>query len=480
MKRVSEGAFWSLVYLASVRVATLAISIAVGRLLGAAGTGAFGIALQTVNLASLLATFYMPQALMRALAATPDPARRRRLLFVSSAFVVCTGSVVAALLVFGADPIALRGFRQPALVPVFLACGPLIFATSLFLWAEGALQGLLLFRRLALWGVTVSSIDLVLTLWVAASGVPAILLCRSAVRVLAALVAAGIWLGPLMRTKPESSESPIPAWVELTGLLGYAGPALLSSLTALLGNLWIRVALTRDAGLGATGLYQVADSLAQGLIMIPAAVATAYLPAVARTRDAGYPQLGASVARALRMVTGINLPLCLLLVGIGPLLTRLLFGREFEGAHAALGWLCVGYGATGLTTVFVSVQLARGEVWEAFVAGGFWLAVVLLGLPFGIRNAGSGGAAAMVALAFVMTLLFYLFVLVRPWRLPLRPMLNPIFATLLLLLALVFASGRAFLPEAATALVALGLAAVVFGVWGRPAIAELRGVLFRA
>lgn len=480
MKRVSEGAFWSLVYLASVRLATLAISIAVGRLLGAAGTGAFGIALQTANLASLLATFYIPQALVRALAATPDEGRRRTLLLASAGFVLCTGSLVAASLVLAADPIARFGFRQASLVPVLIACGPLTLATVLFLWAEGALQGLLQFRKLALWGVAVSAVDLLLTLWVAAAGVPAILFCRSAIRALASGVVVGLWLRALMsgggaRTAPSSGKT-----AELRGLMGYAGPALLSSLTALVGNFWIRVVLTRDAGLSATGFYQVADSMALGLTLIPAAVATAYLPAVARTREAGYPMLGASVGRALRMVSGINLPLCLLLVGIGPMVTRFLFGSEFEASRSALGWLSLGYGASGLTTIFVTVQLARGEVWGAFAAGVFWLTLVLALLPAGIRLGGSGGAAAVVAMAFGMNVLFYVFVLGRRWGIPTRALLSPVVVTLGLLLAVVLVAAVPSVPHGASALLGIALALAVFLVWGRPAIGELRGVLNRA
>jgi O-antigen/teichoic acid export membrane protein len=473
MKRVSEGAFWSLVYLASVRIATLAISIAVGRLLGAAGSGLFGIALQTANLASLLATFYIPQALVRSLAATPDEARRRTLLLASAGFVLMTGAFIALGLVLAAGPIARFGFHQPALVPVLVACGPLTLATALFLWAEGALQGLLRFRTLALWGVSVALIDLVLTLGVASSGVPAILYCRSAIRIVASVVVAGLWLRTLLGRAPAGV--PPEGGAELRGLLGYAGPALLSSLTALAGHFWIRVVLTREAGLSATGLYQVVDTLAQGLIMIPAAVATAYLPAVARTRDAGYPLLAPSIARALRMVTGLNLPLCLLLLGFGPLLTRLLFGSEFEGSRPALAWLCLGYGSGALTIVFSTVQLARGEVWGAFACGAFWLAFVLASAPFGIRLGGSGGAAAAIALAFAGTLLVYLGVIAGRWGIPLGALWAPVATTIGLLLALVLAGPH--LSHLAIALLGLGLAGAVFLVGGRPAVGELSGTL---
>jgi len=478
MKRVSEGAFWSLIYLSSLRIATLAISIAVGRLMGADGAGAFGIALQTVNLAALFATSYVPQSLVRALAANADPARRRGLLFASLGFVLAASALVGLAIVLGAGVIAHQGFRQDALVPVLVACAPAVLGTGLFLWAEGALQGLLEFRKLAVWGCALATLDLLVTIGLAGYGVPAILLSRAALRVAAALAAGVFWLRPsFARTPGHVAGTAAP---ELRGLLVFAGPALLSSLAALVGHYWVRVALTRAAGLDATGLYQAADNLAQGLTMVPAAVSSAYIPAVARTRDAGYPALGASLERALRMVSGINLPLCLGLVVLGPWLTVFLFGHEFTGSRAALAWLSMGYGTSALTVVFAAIQFARGETWGIFAAGTLWLVVVLLAVPFGIRLGGSGGAAAALAAAFVITLLSYPLFFARRWNVPLRPVAGPIAATIVLPLGLVLLVLHGSVGP--LLIVGLGLAAalVVFLAWGRSALGELKGAFVRA
>jgi PST family polysaccharide transporter len=472
MKRVSEGAFWSLIYLSSIRGATLAISIAIARKLGTEGAGAFGVALQAVNFASLLATFYVPQALVRALAAHPEPGRRKALLVASGLFVLTSSALVALGLVALASPLADHVFGRGALVPVLVACGPATLGTALFLWAEGALQGMLQFRTLALWGGTVAALDLLVTIGVAGFGVPAILFSRAGIRLAAALVAGVVWLRP---GPPVPAE---PVGPELRALLLYAGPALLSSLTALAGHFWIRVALTREAGLAATGLYQVADSLALSLTMIPAAVATAYLPKVARTRESGYAALGPSLERALRLVSGINLPLCLLMIGAGPLVTRLLFGAAFEDSRPALALLGLGYGVSTLTVVFSAIQLARGETWQSFAAGSLWLLVVVVAAPPAIRAYGAGGAAGAVALAFVLTLLSYPLGFARRWNVPLKPLFAPIGATLGLLAALTAASLGA--GKGIAAILGVVSAALVFLVWGRGALSELKGALGRA
>jgi O-antigen/teichoic acid export membrane protein len=182
----------------------------------------------------------------------------------------------------------------------------------------------------------------------------------------------------------------------------------------------------------------------------------------------------------VRVVSGINLPLCLGLIVLGPWLTIALFGREFEGSRAALAWLSAGYGAAALTVVFAAIQFARGETWGIFAAGSIWLVLVLVAVPFGIRLGGSGGAAAALALAFVVTLLSYPLGFARGWNVPLQPVAGPIAVTIGLPLALVLATLRTtsgFLPG-----VGIGLAAAlaVFLVWGRPALGELRGAFVRA
>jgi O-antigen/teichoic acid export membrane protein len=255
-------------------------------------------------------------------------------------------------------------------------------------------------------------------------------------------------------------------------LLVYAGPAFLAAVTVLLGQTALRLLLVRGSGLGAAGHYQVADSLAQGLLLIPSAAAAAFMPAVSRERETGYAGLPGSLRRGLEQVLGYNVGLCLALIGIVPWVVVLLFGREFGPARPVLVLLAAAYGAVGPSMIFGAAMLGRGEVWTGVLVNLLWAVVMLGCFRFATGSLGAVGAA-LAALAGYLALLAACVGLVAPrWSVPVRGLLPSLLASLLSLAigcALALSPG---VPAPLTALVCAGLAAAVFARWGFPSIAQ--------
>lgn len=459
---VSYDAAWSLGYTAVVRVATLAASIAIARLTGPAGSGALGVALQVTALGSMLAGFSLPQSLARHLAATTDPAMHRRLLRTSALMILVTAVVVGAGLAFLSGWLGREVYRDDSLVRVLLWCGPLVVATAAMSWVEGALQGLRRFPELTRWGAAVSVLDLTLGVAAATLGVVGLIVSRVLIRV-GATVAAAI---RLFRTPLFGGSSGRSQHLATAGpLLGFAAPALLAGAIVLGAQAALRLLLVRSAGIAAAGHFQAADSIAQGLLLVPGAASVALMRSVASEEAGGYTGLAASLRRALERVVGWNIPLCLAVIGLVPWALPTLFGGEFVSAGPALVLLAVGYGLSGPCLVFGAILLGRSEVWAGMIFNLVWSAVVLLAFTFGAARFGAAGAALAVTAGYVVMLVLLLVLVVPRWatsRRTLMPVTLATFGSLGVgcLLALTP------IPAPVTAAVCLAMGLAVFARWG--------------
>jgi O-antigen/teichoic acid export membrane protein len=257
------------------------------------------------------------------------------------------------------------------------------------------------------------------------------------------------------------------------GLLRFGSLAFLATALVVVGQNLLRLLLVRGSGLEAAGQYQVADTLGQVLLLVPTAAGVAFLPAVARDHAAGSPLLPLSIARAVRRLTGFNLPLCLGAIALGPLAIRLVFGEVYAEAGRALQALGVTYALAGISSIAGPVLLGRAEVGQAMLLSALWL-VVLAGslLWFGAVR-GAEGAVAALGVAYLLQAGACVAIAARRWDIAAAETRGPILASVLLpplaLAALRLAPGAAPAVMAAT----LVAAVLVFARWAWPECATL-------
>lgn len=468
---VSRDALVSLLYQAAVRVGTLGLSVAAARLLGSAGAGALGIALQVVALASLVATFNLPQGLTQHLSRTPDPAARARYLETSAGLIGVLALVSAVALMLAAPWLAVHVYHDDSLVPVLWACGPMTLASAAYLWVEGALQGLRRFGWLARWGAAVAVLDLITGVIAATTGVVAMLFARSVLRALAAGFAALRGMQP-RREDPRGGSTPPTRGAAARSLLAFAGPTLAAGVVLAMGNTWLRALLVRGADLAAAGHYQAADSIAQAVTLVPLAAAAAFMPAMAA--HAGKPdrELAPAFTRAMQQVAGYNVALCLLAMALAPWLMQNVFGRDFAAARPVFVLLVGAYAAVGPSALFGAWLLGRGRTLTILVVNTLWAFVTLALFAFAFTPLGAFGAGLASVLAYWGALAIYALVVAPRHGLPWGSYLPAVLVS-----ALALALGAALQLSSAVpsgwALAANGvLAAAVFARWGLPSLRD--------
>ena len=460
---ISHDAAWSLGYATVVRLATLAVSIAIARLAGPAGNGALGVALQVTALGSMLAGFSLPQSLARHLAASNDPLMDRRLLTTSALMILISSMIVGSGIAIVSPWLGRQVYRDDSLVPVLLWCGPLVVATASMSWVEGALQGLRRFPELTRWGAAVSLLDLTLGVAAAPLGVVWLIASRAVIRV-GAIMAAAI---RLFRTPQFAAPSGHSDHLATAGpLLSFAAPALLSGAIILGSQTALRLLLVRSAGIGAAGHFHAADSIAQGLLLIPGAASIALMRSVASKEATGYAGLSDSLRHALERVVGWNIPLSLAVIGCVPWALPTIFGGGFASAAPVLTLLAVGYGLSGLCLVFGAILLGRGEVWAGVIFNLVWSAVVLVTFRFGGARFGAAGAALAVTVGYAVTLVLLLVLVVPRWATPRRTLMPVTLATFASLGVGCLMALNPAIPAPAVAAVCLAMGLALFARWG--------------
>lgn len=469
---VSRDAFVSLLYSGAVRLGTVGLSIAAARLLGSAGAGALGIALQVVALGSLVATFNLPQGLTQRLSRSPEPAVRARYLNASAGLIGAFALVTGAALMLGAPFLAREIYHDESLIPVLFACGPMTLASAAYLWVEGALQGLRRFGALARWGAVVACVDLAVGVLAASWSVVAMLLARSVLRAAGAAFAAVRW----MRARSSEAAAGDPELPSLraaaASLLGFAGPTLAAAAVLSVGNTLLRALLVRGTDLSAAGHFQAADSLAQAVTLVPLAASAAFMPAMAA--HAGRPdrELAPALERAMRQVTGYNLALCLAAIGLAPWVMENVFGRDFGPSRPVFVLLVGAYASIGPSALFGAWLLGRGRTLTILTINALWAVAVLVLFRTAFLPLGASGAGWACLVAYWFALAMYALLVAPRHGMPWRSHLPPILVTAAALAVAIALQSSPGIPVALSTGVDLVLALLVFLRWGAPSLAS--------
>jgi O-antigen/teichoic acid export membrane protein len=186
------------------------------------------------------------------------------------------------------------------------------------------------------------------------------------------------------------------------GLIGealrYGSRAWVGSLARFLNFRTDQILMGFLASEAALGVYAVAVNSSEVLLYLPAAMATALLPAAARTEAGLRTEQALGAFRSAAVVTAAA---AVVAAALGPILLPLVFGSAFEASVTPFLWLLPGALGFAATAVFSSALMAGSAPGLSSVGP---LVSLVLGIALDlilIPRYGASGAAAAASVAFL-------------------------------------------------------------------------------
>jgi O-antigen/teichoic acid export membrane protein len=360
------------------------------RALGPTGRGTIAFVTVTAIVASRLAGLGMGEATAVFVAQRPE--LRGTLLANAIVFMAGTGLLAAAV---ACGALAALGDARPAGVGApelaIIACATLVSALG-----DAGYAFLLGSDRLRHLGLITAAGSWIYPLFLAAlwSTVGLTVLRAALAWTVAESIRALAFLGQSRRGLVLSRVDPD----QLVEAVRYGSRAWIGSLARFLNFRTDQILMGFLASEAALGVYAVAVNASEVLLYLPAAMATALLPAAARA-DVGVRT--AHALRAFRSAALVTVVAGIAAALLGPLLLPVIFGQSFEASVGPFLWLLPG--ALGFVSVAVfSYALVAGSAPGLSSVGP--LASLVVGVVLDlvlIPRFGASGAAAAASLAFL-------------------------------------------------------------------------------
>jgi O-antigen/teichoic acid export membrane protein len=182
-------------------------------------------------------------------------------------------------------------------------------------------------------------------------------------------------------------------------IFGLAVPAFLTGLLVSSAYWWANTLLARRSGFAAVGIFSVAFSLTQLILLVPTNLSIPAVSFLSETHFRGHG-FGGLVGNNLRLMWAITLPIAAAFALLSGPLIRLLFGPQYAGAAPLMVAMSFAALLMILNSVVVNACYGRGYVWQAFFFHLGWLGL-FLAIGFGlVRSWGAMGLASTFVLSY--------------------------------------------------------------------------------
>jgi O-antigen/teichoic acid export membrane protein len=320
-----RNSFWLLAEQALRMVAGFAVGIYVARYLGASQYGTLSYALAFVSIFAAMARLGLDAVVIRALVAEPG----RRELLLGTAFWLRMAAAALAVAIVAASVSLTGASAVVRLYVVIIACGLVVQAVDVL---DLDLQAKALSKYSAVCRMSQAVISACVKLALVMA--QAELVAFVAVALFDQFILAAAYALAYRRWGAFAFMRHFDARVARE-LLSYAAPLLLSGLMVAVYARIDQVLLMEMLGPRAVGIYAAAANLTEALYIVPAAVATAYFPALLAARGSGtaYEARWSGLYKAM-LLFGFAAALAVS-AGSG-VIVRLLYGPDFQEAAAIL------------------------------------------------------------------------------------------------------------------------------------------------
>jgi O-antigen/teichoic acid export membrane protein len=367
----------------------LVVSSLTARILGPRGRGIFVLALLLPNLISLLSDLGMTSSVVYFVA------QERYRLSVLAGNSIVIGIVLGALgILAGAIVLAVSGHQLFAGVPstyvlVALLALPALDVGPFLQHLFAGQQRFVAFNTVGVASTAITAVPVLIALLVLRTG-PFGLIVGQTLGVTAFVVALSFWL-----RRDLGALELRPCWPYWREGLTYGGKAHV-------GNVFGFVNLRADTWLigiilnpAAVGVYSVGVAVMERLWLLPTAVGQVLFPRIAADPEGG-GDVTPLLLRAVLTVTGAG---AIVLVGLAPLIVRVLFSARYLGVVSSMRFLAIGVVALAGSDLLLHDLSGRGrpEIGGYIGALGGVTNIILnvVWLPrYGITGAGMASAVS--------------------------------------------------------------------------------------
>jgi len=402
--RFAKGATWSLIGTVISQGLALLASIVVARVLGKVGYGELGMVRSTVGMFGVFAGLGLGLTATKYVAEfrDKDPARAGRIIGLSLAVSVLTGSACALAVFHFAPALATHAINAPQLVPELRIATLLLLFNALTGVQTGVLAGFEAFKTIAYTNLFrgLASFPLVVA-GVLLAGLPGAIWGFVLTGAVALAVNQVFLARESVRHRVRLSYRGILS--ERRILWGFSLPAFLAG--ALAGPVaWGVNALLvyQPGGYAELGVFNAARQWQRLFTFVPGLIGQVSVPMLSSLESSGDSRGSRKVLGAAVLTSGaVALPiLLLLLVFSGPIMS--FYGPGFSSRGAVLR-------LTALTALLIAIAVpvgnliaASGRMWIGATMNGAW-AVVLLGASwvFIAHDWGADGVALAYLVAYV-------------------------------------------------------------------------------
>lgn len=394
--RYLQAALYSGVWGASGQILYGLSPILVARYLQPQDYGVYAIVMSLVGIAVGIFSLGQNSILHKMLPKylVTDQARGRAMLANTLILTTSALLVFCSLAFLAAEKIAVGVYGDNSLRGLFRYCALLMLFLPLFSLAASVVAGLQDFRSYNLM-IGARNFILIILIWLGVKwqGIYGALTAQ----LLAALLGT-VWLATkgykLAHERLGGVSRPVFSKSLLAEWGGFALPVLLMTLLNLPAFWWASSLLARQAGFAQVGLFSVAYTLAQLILLLPLNLYTPAMTFMAEARAADAEIFGKLVSSNLRLIWAITLPIALGCALGAPLLIAVFFGTAYAAA-APLAFLLSVTALCMLNTGLINTALsAAGRVWPGCALAFAWAVVFAVSNLFCVSRWGARGTAA--------------------------------------------------------------------------------------
>lgn len=412
LDRLAKGAAYTLIASVLIKLMMLVQSIIIARLLGPSDLGIFSILGNLQAMVSTIATFSIPIALTRYIAASKSNEEAGHILSTSIVLIFFF-SLFSSIIYYLSASYFSKVYNEPILISLIAISSLIVFFNAYADIGNYLLQGLHQITLLSKINVLKTPIAIVLF-------IVSIYFYGLIGAVIASLLATIInlfiymvYLPPYM--KGISLNFNINNLKQYKTLINYSIPSFLAVIVISIVSLYANSILAINTGFESVGLFKIASTLSSVLLFIPSAICVPLFPLISELDSIDKEKLSHTFSDVTKILISILLPLTVAMGLFSKIIIELLYGSTYSDAWFPTFIMTI-------TTFLMSIGLIQGvflqgtaKVWGSFLLNILWAISFIILLNLFIEKGING-----IAYAYLISYVFYVLTMIIYLQIKLR------------------------------------------------------------